>query len=113
VKARTKEEWIEIYRESTGEEIVPAPHLFLSWHPEHGAMTFIDPACSEPGVLEIVNMVGDGKFWSRIAKKFMRSAGLTTARLFTRRNPGAVNRRFGLRVVGYTMEANIDDIKDS
>jgi hypothetical protein len=111
MRARTKEEWIALYEKTVGMTHEPLPHELLTWDPERGAMSFIDPAFSEPGVFEGRIIVGDGKFWLRLVKRFMAGNGLTKATFFTRRNPEAVARRFGFHVREYVMEAAIDDFK--
>lgn len=100
-----------MYEKATGGKYMPLRHELLSWHAEHGVMTFIDPAFSEPGVFEGHIIIGDGKYWLGLVKQLMLKTGLTKATFFTRRNPQAVERRFGFRVQGYVMEAGIDDFK--
>ena len=108
---RTKEEWIRQYEKITGREYQPLQHELIAWEPERGVMSFIDPAWSEPGVFELHIVIGDGKYWMRVTKSFMAENGLTRLMFFTRRNPKAIERRFGCRIQGYVMEANIDEFR--
>jgi hypothetical protein len=111
LEERTLEEWIALYEKSTGREWEPLPHEWVSWTPERGVMTFIDPAYSEPGTFEGHIIIGDGKYWLGLIKEFMTQNGLTKATFFTRRNPVPIQRRFGFHIRGYVMEANIDELK--
>jgi hypothetical protein len=111
MKARTKEEWIEVYNKKLGMKYVPDEHEITAFHPEHGFLSFIDQAYSEPGIFEVHLMVGDGEWWMRRIKEVMRQTGATKIRYITRRKPEAWARKYGARIAAYIMEADIDDIK--
>ena len=111
MKPRTKEEWIQIYERKTGAKYAPQEYEWVSFDPERGLFSFIDPAHTDPGVLEVHVMIGDGEYWMRRMKQAMREAGLTKVRFITRRNPETWARKYGAKIRAYIMEADIDDIK--
>jgi hypothetical protein len=111
MKARTKEEWIEIYNKKTGKKYVPIKHEMVAFHPEHGILSFIDQAYTEPGVFEVYVMAGDGPYWMRLIKEVMTKTGATKIRYVTRRNPKTWTRKYGAHICAYVMEADIDEIK--
>jgi hypothetical protein len=109
---RTLEEWVAIYEKRLGVKYTPEPDEWISYDPGKGVFSFREPAHTEPGVLEVGLCVGDGKYWIRLMKRFMRDNGLETVRFITRRNPETWTRRYGARIRSYIMEADIDEIKD-
>jgi hypothetical protein len=111
MKARTLEEWIAYYEKKTGGKHTFRTDEKVAFHPEHGYLSFIDPAFSKPGVFEGHIIVGDAPFWIDCVKKYMRGLGLTKARFYTTRNPEAVMKRYGGKIKGYWMEIDIDDFK--
>jgi hypothetical protein len=111
MKSRTFQEWIQIYEKKLGMKYKPEPHELVSWLPDKGVFTFMDPYYSQPGVLEVGLCVGDGKFWIGLMVQFMRENGLGKVQYITRRNPETWARKYGAHVRAYIMEADIDDIK--
>ena len=106
----TINEWLKWYQEHGGDEdlqLVPAE--CINFHPEHGFITYF----YDNDALVIHHMAGDGKYWFKFLKNTVMSMnGLKKIRAFTRRNPKAWIRKYGNgRIIGYEMEADINDIK--
>jgi hypothetical protein len=108
---KTIEEWIAVYEKKLGMKYVPNEHELWSYHPDHGFLSFIDPAYSEPGVFEIHLVVGNGKYWAKLIKEVMRATGCTKATSVTRRSPHTWARRYGAKIRAYVMEVDINDLK--
>ena len=110
MKAKTKEEWLEWYKErGGGEDLELAPDEIVYFHPEHGFITYF----RHDDILELHHMVGDGKYWQKfIVDVIMKFYKLKKIRAFTRRNPEAWIRKYGGHIRGYYMEADIDELKN-
>jgi hypothetical protein len=111
MKERTIQEWVGAYEKRLGIKYTPEPRELISYLPDKGVFTFIDPHYSQPGILEVGLCVGDGKFWIGLMKQFMRENDLRKVQFITRRNPETWNRKYGTHIKAYIMEADIDDIK--
>ena len=104
----TKDEWLKWYEERTGcDDLRLNPDELIMFHPEHGFITY----WTHDDIFELHHMCGDGKFWQAVIQKIARFENVHTLRAFTRRNPKAWIRKYGGRITGYEMEANIDEIK--
>ncbi|MBR1437864.1 MAG: hypothetical protein IJ587_04940 [Synergistaceae bacterium] len=107
--SKTKSEWLKWYKDRTGckdLELMPDEHVFF--HHKHGFITFF----AHNGVLELHNMCGDGKKWQKILTQIMKDNGLTKLRAYTERNPQAWIRKYGGHILGYYMEADINELKE-
>ena len=108
MKARSKEEWQDWYRERTGiEDLELLSDELVLFHPEHGFIAFY----IDGDVFVLHHLCGDGKFWQGIIKRVSRIEGTNTIRAYTKRNPKAWMRKYGGRIIGYEMEVGIDELK--
>ena len=108
MKSRTREEWLEWYKERTGcEDLNLQSDELILFHPEHGFIAYF----TNGDVFELHHMCGDGKYWVRIIQKIARFEGTAKIRAFTYRNPQAWIRKYGGRITGYEMECDIDELK--
>lgn len=57
----------------------------------------------ENGILHVIQVYGDGKYWERFYRKVAKENNVKRAMFYTRRNPKAFERRFGAEVVQYIM----------
>ena len=106
MKSRTKSEWLDWYKGRVEDYAIEADEKIL-YHPEHGFVTF----STNEDVLEVGNMCGDGKYWFGVLKEIMKMERLSKLTGFTRRNPAAWERKYGVKVKGYYVEVGIDEIK--
>ena len=108
-RSKNKSEWLDWYEAHGGQrDLKLAPDEHILFHPEHGFITFF--FCDDD-VLELHHMAGDGKFWQKALTKVLKAEGIKTLRAYTERNPKAWMRKYGGRIKGYYMEANIDELK--
>ena len=106
---RSKAEWIEYYCQKTGSEGLELnPDELVFFHPEHGFVTYL----TYDDILEIDHMCGDGKYWVKFLKKVSKFEGVKKWRMHTTRNPKAWERRYGMKIKSYCMEAKVEDVKD-
>ena len=104
----TKDEWLKWYQERTDcEDLNLNPDELIMFHPEHGFIAY----WVHDDTFELHHMCGDGKYWFNIIKKIAKFENVHKLRAFTRGNPNAWIRKYGGRITGYEMEANIDEIK--
>ena len=109
MEGRTKEEWLEWYKQHGGSgDLELHPSELVSFHPEHGFIVYF----WHDDILELHHMVGDGKYWQKFIKNvLLNGTGLKTIRAFTRRNPQAWIRKYGGHIRGYYMECDVDELK--
>ena len=91
----------ELYERKTGDLLdaelpnlheVPG-HGFTSWLWDDARKTIVSIATA-----------GDGGFWEAYYRAVARQLGAERLRMVTYRNPEAMCRRFGMRVVGHVLE---------
>ena len=110
MKARSKAEWLEYYREKTGSEVELNPDELVLFHPEHGFIVYaVD---KEQGILHSHYTCGDGKYWQKVYYEIMKTNGLTKLLGYTERNPQAWIRKYGGKIKGYYMEVDISELQD-
>ena len=109
MKKRTQSEWLEWYKTKTGcEDLELADDETIFFHPEHGFMICF----THDNILEVHHMAGDGKYWTGFIRDVIaKHCEIDKVRMYTQRNPEAWKRKYGGRIIGYEMEADIDEIK--
>lgn len=108
MRSRSPEEWRRWYEERGGaEDLELDEREVVLFHPEHGFVTFL----THDDILELHHMAGDGKYWQGVLARIMKAHGLKRLRAFTRRNPAAWMRKYGGRIRGWYMEADIDEME--
>ena len=110
MKSKTPSEWVEWYKEHSGEDNVEIrPDEHIDYHPEHGFICYyID---HDKGILHNHYTCGDGKYWARIYKTIMEIHGLKKLIVYTHIDTKAWTRKYGGHIKGYIMEVDIDEIK--
>ena len=104
---RTPGEWAAWYVAHGGhEDLELDDREIVLFHPDHGFVTFL----THDDILELHHACGDGMYWRDALAKIMKAHGLKRLRAFTRRNPKAWMRKYGGRIRGYYMEADIDEL---
>ena len=107
--AMTAEEWIAYYERHVGKKFRPMKCEKFLFHPEKGLMGY---AFTEDGeALYVAHMIGDGEFWSEIARNYAVWCGKTKVRMETSRNPNAFVRRFGGKVTAHVVEFDVTEEK--
>jgi len=107
MESRSPTEWQEWYVQHGGSgDLELDERETVLFHPEHGFITFF----THGDILELHHAVGDGKYWQEVLVKIMKAHGLKKLRAFTRRNPRAWMRRYGGRIRGYYMEADVEEL---
>jgi len=107
---RTIEQWLNFYKAKTGcEDLRLDEDEAVFFHPEHGFLT----GFTHGDILEIHHLCGDGKYWQGFIKNVIATnCNVKTIRAFTRRNPQAWIKRYGGKIRGYYMEAEINELKE-
>ena len=104
----TSSEWLDWYVKHGGNyDLQLDDRERVLFHPDHGFISCL----IHDDVLELHHMAGNGKFWLAGLKNFMKEAGLTKLRAFTKRNPKAWMRKYGGHIRGYYMEADLNEFK--
>jgi hypothetical protein len=109
MKARTPEEWSELYEGKSRSKIEYSRGEEVLYQPDKGFFSFVlnpDDKC-----LECCKIVGDGKYWQAQIIAILKHLGWSRVRFFTKRNPEAWIRRYGGHIRGYYMEVDWDDVK--
>lgn len=108
MKKRSPAEWLDWYVEHGGSRDLELDEreTVLS-HPEHGFATML----AHGDILELHHLCGDGKYWQVVLVEIMKAHGLKKLRAFTRRNPQAWMRKYGGRIRGYYMEADLEELE--
>jgi hypothetical protein len=96
------DEDIERYKRKSGDSKIGGK--FAVEDSLHGFATF--DLRSDCIVLHCI--YGDGRYWVEYFMKMAKDRGLPFLRAATRRNPKAIQRRLGFRVVGYVMEKEVE-----
>lgn len=110
MKSKTKEEWLNWYKERSGiEDLGIVQGEIISFHPEHGFIVYaLD---TENAILLSHHTCGDGKYWAKVYKTIMKMFGLKKLIGYTQRNPNAWIRKYGGHIKGYELEVDLDEFK--
>jgi len=96
-KFGTPQEWIDWYEEKTGDTFeVPYGHT-INYHERRGIITFkADFKC---GMLIVMYVIGDGKFWHDVAEMIAKQNGFRCVATICTRNVDAYIRFWNYSVV--------------
>ena len=105
----TREDWLKWYEERTGSrDLEMSPYEQVLFHPKYGFIVYF----KHDDILELHHMCGNGKEWQKVLVEVMRENGLKRLRAFTNRNPKAWQRRYCGHVVGYEIEASLEELEE-
>lgn len=62
---------------------------------EHGFVSYK----IEKGILHVIQVYGDGKYWEKFFRKLAKEQGIKKAMFYTRRNPKAFQRRYNAKTI--------------
>ena len=95
-------EHVSKYFDKSGDEKIFTTNLVEN---EHGFASY----SVSNGVLHIINVYGDGKYWDEFLAGVAKNTKCKFMRFSTRRNPKSFERLHGYKVVGHILEKEVDN----
>lgn len=90
------------YLDKSGDEFICITNLIEN---EHGFASYF----MESGVLVVICLCGDGKYWNEFFENLARKNNCNKIRFTTKRNPEAWKKLLGVDLVGYILERDIQN----
>ena len=91
---------LQRYYDKSGDERIFASNLVEN---EHGFCSYY----IDGEYLQIVNVYGDGNYWDKFLSGVAKENGCRALRFSTMRNPEALKRSRGVKIIGYIMEREV------